>query len=165
VAREHVFTSRSEWRGSTAGGWDSYDRTHHVTAPPASPRLTVTTADERVGDPRHMNPEQLLLAAVSSCQLLWFLHLAAVARIDVLEYVDEAKAVMPEENPPVRITAITLRPRVVVAKGPSEQRVTRLMELAHRECYIANSLRSEVLIEPEVIIKEETADDGRPREG
>jgi organic hydroperoxide reductase OsmC/OhrA len=149
----HHYAARCEWRGSTAGGWAGYDRTHTAVAPPSKRELVLTTGDERVGNPDHMNPEQLLLAAASSCQLLWFLHLAAVARIDVREYVDEAQAVMPEDEPPIRITEIVLRPRVVVATGPTVDRVGRLLELAHRECNIANSLRSSVRIEPEIVIE------------
>jgi len=151
----HRYRARCEWSGSTAGGWDSYDRTHTAVTPPSTQRLTLTTGDGRVGNPDHMNPEQLLVASASSCQLLWFLHLAAVARIDVLEYVDEAEAVMPEDDPPLRITSITLRPRVVVRSGPSPSRVERLIELAHRECYIANSLKGELVIEPEVVIEDD----------
>jgi organic hydroperoxide reductase OsmC/OhrA len=76
-----------------------------------------------------------------------------VARIDVREYVDEAEAVMPQDDPPLRIAEIVLRPSVVVATGPTPERVGRLLELAHRECYIANSLRSSVRVEPEIVIE------------
>jgi organic hydroperoxide reductase OsmC/OhrA len=151
----HRYTARCEWRGSTAAGYERYDRTHTAVAPPAKAELTLTTGDEQVGNPDHLNPEQLLLAAASSCQLLWFLHVAAVARVDVREYVDETEAVMPEGDPPLRITEIVLRPRVVVAPGPSPGRVLHLVDLAHRECYIANSLRSEVRIEPEIVIADD----------
>jgi organic hydroperoxide reductase OsmC/OhrA len=81
----------------------------------------------------------------------------------VREYVDEAEAVMPEDEPPVWITEIVLRPRVVVATGPTADRVGRLLELAHRECYIANSLRSSVRVEPEIVIEGGSADDRGPQ--
>ena len=88
-----------------------------------------------------------MVAAASSCQLLEFLALAAKARIDVLEYSDDAEGTMDESDEPARIQRIALRPRVRVAEGPSEERVRRLLELAHEHCYVANSLRSEITVE------------------
>jgi organic hydroperoxide reductase OsmC/OhrA len=161
--RVHRYAARCEWRGSTAAGYERYDRTHTAFAPPAEAELKLTTGDERVGNPDHLNPEQLLLAAASSCQLLWFLHVAAVARIDVHEYVDEAEAVMPDDDPPSRITEIVLRPRVVVAPGPSRARILHLLDLAHSECYIANSLRCDVRIEPEIVVEEGVGNGGGPQ--
>lgn len=145
----HRYTARTHWSGDTGAGWDHYDRAHSASAPPATPNLTLTTGESK-GDPRDLNPEQLLLMAASSCQLLWFLHLAAKARISVIEYEDEADAEMPEDDPPVRLTRITLRPRIVVKPGPTDERVKHLVELAHKECYIANSLKTDVAIEPRV---------------
>ena len=88
--------------------------------------------------------------AASSCQMLWFLHLAAKARIDVVAYDDEAVALMPEDVEPVRITEIALRPRISVSGDPSEERIHRLVRSAHEYCFIANSLNSAMTIEPNV---------------
>lgn len=133
------------WAGSTGLGWEGYGRAHEATAPPAEQAVTLTTGETH-GDPSLLNPEQLVVMAASSCQLLFFLHLAAKARIDVVEYEDEAGAEMPDD----RLTRITLRPRIVVASDATEERVRKLVELAHEHCYIANSLNSEVLIEPRI---------------
>jgi organic hydroperoxide reductase OsmC/OhrA len=145
----HRYDARLRWAGSTGLGWAGYDRSHEVEAPPAKQALTLTTGEEQ-GDPSQLNPEQLVVMAASSCQLLWFLHLAAKARIDVVEYEDEAEAEMPEDVKPVRITRISLRPRIVVASEATEERVTKLAELAHEHCYVANSLNSEVVVKPRV---------------
>jgi organic hydroperoxide reductase OsmC/OhrA len=152
----HRYSARAYWRGSTGAGWEQYERAHEVTAPPAEQALTVTTGEAK-GDPRQLNPEQLLLMAASSCQLLWFLHLASKARINVVEYRDEAEAEMPEDDKPVRITRVVLRPTIVVrvAEGgdaPSVERIRHLCELAHGECYIANSLKSDVTVEPRLVL-------------
>jgi organic hydroperoxide reductase OsmC/OhrA len=88
--------------------------------------------------------------AASSCQMLWFLHVAAKARIDVVAYEDDAVALMPEDEEPVRITEITLRPRIAVTGDPSEERIRKLVETAHGYCFIANSLNSAMTIEPTV---------------
>jgi organic hydroperoxide reductase OsmC/OhrA len=137
------YEARLRWEGSTGLGWEHYDRAHRASAPPAEQAVTLTTGESK-GDRRFLNPEQLLVMAASSCQMLWFLHLAAKARIDVVEYDDRAEAEMPED----RFTAITLRPRIVVASGETGERVRKLVDLAHSHCNIANSLRTDVRIEP-----------------
>lgn len=90
--------------------------------------------------------------AASSCQLLSFLAIAAVAGVDVLEYADDAVAVMPEGELPMRITRITPRPRITVGPGADLARVERLVHKGHESCYVANSLRSEVLVMPTITI-------------
>jgi organic hydroperoxide reductase OsmC/OhrA len=145
----HRYEAHARWTGSTALGYEHYDRAHTVGAPPAEAELTVTTGEAK-GDPRQLNPEQLVVMAASSCQLLWFLHLAAKARIDVVEYEDRAEAEMPEDQEPVRITRIVLRPRIVVASDAPDERLVHLCELAHQHCYVANSLTAEVSLEPRV---------------
>ena len=143
----HRYEARLGWSGSTGLGWEHYERAHSVTAPPAEQTLTVTTGESK-GDPARLNPEQLVVMAASSCQMLMFLHLAAKARIDVVEYTDEATGLMPLDEEPVRISEITLRPRIVVAGDASEERVVKLAELGHQHCFIANSLNSEIRLEP-----------------
>jgi organic hydroperoxide reductase OsmC/OhrA len=120
-----------------------------VTAPPAEQVVRVTTGESK-GDPAVLNPEQLLLMAASSCQMLWFLHLAAKARVDVVAYKDEAEALMPEDEQPVRITEVTLRPRIAVTGDASEERVRKLVDQAHGYCFIANSLSCSMCIEATV---------------
>jgi organic hydroperoxide reductase OsmC/OhrA len=120
-----------------------------VSAPPAEQELRVTTGESK-GDPAALNPEQLVLMAASSCQMLWFLHLAAKARIDVVSYEDEGEALMPEDEEPVRITEITLRPRITVKGDASDERVRKLVDQAHGYCFVANSLNSSMRIEPTV---------------
>ena len=139
----HRYKARTHWTGSTSVGWEHYDRAHTAVAPPAEAELTVTTGEAK-GDPRLLNPEQLVVMAASSCQLLWFLHLAAKARIDVVEYEDRAEAEMPED----RLTAIVLRPRIVLACEAPDDRIAHLCELAHEHCNIAKSLTAEVTVEP-----------------
>jgi organic hydroperoxide reductase OsmC/OhrA len=76
--------------------------------------------------------------------MLWFLHLAAKARIDVVSYEDRCEAEMPED----RLTRVVLRPDITVRGEPRTDRVLHLCELAHRECNIAKSLSCPVELEP-----------------
>jgi organic hydroperoxide reductase OsmC/OhrA len=153
-ARVHRYTASCAWQGSTAAGYDAYRRAHEAKAPPAPGTLHLSSDPAFRGDPALLNPEQLLVLAASSCQLLSFLAVAARARIDVIEYRDEAEGEMPEDDPPMRITRITLRPQIVVREDVSEPRVRHLVEVAHRECFIANSLTTEVVVEPHISIIE-----------
>jgi organic hydroperoxide reductase OsmC/OhrA len=147
----HRYETRLRWAGSTGLGWEHYDREHALTAPPAEQEIRLTTGESK-GDPAVLDPEQLLVMAASSCQMLSFLHLAAKARMDVVEYEDEASGLMPLDAQPVRITEITLRPRIVLAGEASEERVRKLVHTAHEHCFIANTLNCEMAIEPRVEI-------------
>lgn len=140
------------WSGSTGIGYEGYDRRHVVGASPAETTLELSSDPVFRGDERMLNPEQLLVMAASSCQLLSFLAAAARARLTVTGYVDEAEGVMPEGERPMRISAIALRPTITVAAGTDEDRVRHLVEVAHRECYVANSLNTSIEVEPTVVV-------------
>ena len=127
MTQTHTYRSRLCWDGTTGVGYDAYDRTHRVAVPPAGGELVLSSDPAFLGDAKLLNPEQLLLAAASSCQLLSFLAIAARSRIDVVGYEDEAEAIMPEDVKPLRITQITLRPHIVVARGVDLDRVRRLV--------------------------------------
>lgn len=148
MTTEHRYRAQLSWQGSTADGYESYDRAHRVAVPPAETGLVMSSDPAFKGDGRLANPEQLLVAAASSCQLLMFLAIAARSRVDVLAYEDDADAVMPDDVKPVRITRITLRPRITVAADADLDRLGRLVERAHEGCFIANTLNAEIMVEP-----------------
>lgn len=147
MSHKHTYRSRLSWQGSTASGYESYERTHRIELPPASGDLVLSADPAFRGCAELANPEQLLLAAVSSCQLLTFLALAARSRLEILAYQDDAEAIMPEEPAPMRITRVTLRPRITVAAGTDVERVAHLVERGHEACFIANTLNAEVVVE------------------
>ncbi len=148
AARLHRYRATVGWEGSTGGGYEAYSRAHQGTAPPASLRLALSADPAFRGDAASANPEQLVLLAAASCQLLSFLAVAARARVEVVAYHDEAEAEMSERGVAPALTAIRLRPRIAARPGVSEARLCRLVALAHRQCYIANSLRTEVTVAP-----------------
>lgn len=155
----HRYHATCHWAGDTAVGYESYARTHTSSAPPASTELIVSADPAFLGNPEKLNPEQLVVVAASSCQLLSFLAIAARARVQVLEYDDRAEAQMPEDDKPMRLTKITLRPRIVVGPGVKRERVLRFAEMAHEQCYIANSLSTDVVVEPTVELREKETTD------
>lgn len=146
----HRYRSTLTWAGSTGAGYEAYDRSHSATTPPADGAVRLSADPAFRGDPTLANPEQLVLLAASSCQLLSFLAVAARARLDVVGYEDDAEAEMDEAQPPTRITAIRLRPRITLATGPTEDRVRRLVAVAHRECFVARSLETPIVVDPAI---------------
>ena len=144
----HRYAVACAWSGSTGVGYEHYDRTHSGTAPPARPAVDLSSDPAFRGDARRWNPEALVVLAASSCQLLSFLAVAARARIDVVDYQDDADGEMPDAVTPMRITRIVLHPRITVHGDVAASRLAHLVEVAHRECFIANSLTTDVIIEP-----------------
>lgn len=144
----HTYTTTCSWEGTTAPGYDAYDRAHRIAVPETDAALTLSSDPAFRGDPSLLNPEQLLVAAASSCQLLSFLAVAARARVDVVAYSDQSVGEMPDGEHPMHLTRITLRPRVTVRGDVTDDRLAHLTEVAHRHCYIANSLKTDVVVEP-----------------
>jgi organic hydroperoxide reductase OsmC/OhrA len=152
----HRYTTTCTWSGTTAVGYDSYSRDHEVTADGADAPLRLSSDRAFRGDPDRWNPEVLLVAAASSCHMLSFLAAAARARIEVISYEDRASGEMPDQREPTGLTSIVLRP-IVTVRVPVDvaehetvtRRLGHLNEVAHRECFIANSLRTPVVIEPQ----------------
>jgi organic hydroperoxide reductase OsmC/OhrA len=98
------------------------------------------------------DPEQQFVAALASCHMLWFLHLACDRKYVVKNYRDEASGVL-AKNAEGReaVTRITLRPSVTFSGvPPSVEEHKKLHEKAHERCFIANSVKSEVLLEPRI---------------
>lgn len=128
-----------------------YTRAHTATATPADAALTLSADPHFRGDATALNPEQLVVMAASSCQLLSFLTVAATRGIDVLNYVDAAQGYMDDAASPVALSRILLRPVVTVASDTHADAVRAAMEQAHERCYIANSLRTTVKIQSTVV--------------
>jgi organic hydroperoxide reductase OsmC/OhrA len=102
-----------------------------------------------MSDPAGIDPEEALVASVSSCHMLWFLHVARDAGLDVAAYRDEARGTMgKDERGRTAVTRIVLRPRIEFAGGaPDADTLARLHHEAHEQCFIANSLRTEIVVE------------------
>lgn len=156
----HTYRTRLEWEGSTAAGYDHYDRRHRLWAVTDRGRVASGGADGLVlssdpaflGDPALLNPEQLMLAAASSCHALSFLAVVARRRLDVVAYTDDATATMPEADRPVRITAIVLHPHVTIRvpvgeAEPRDDELDKLHSKAHHVCYVANSVTTTITVE------------------
>ncbi|HLL31871.1 MAG TPA: OsmC family protein, partial [Allosphingosinicella sp.] len=132
-----------EGRYSRAHSW-SFDGGAVVPAS-ASPHVVPAP----LSDPAGVDPEEALVASVSSCHMLWFLHLARDAGLDVVAYRDEALGTMgKDERGRMAVTRILLRPRIEFAGvAPAADALSRLHDEAHERCFIANSLRTQIVVE------------------
>ncbi len=148
VMSEHRVDVAWERRGGPFE-YESFDRTHRWSFP-GGPALEASSAPEYKGRADLPNPEQALAVALSSCHMLTFLSLAARKRIAVERYRDEASAFLGKDaDGRLAVTRVVLRPRVDFADGPPAPEVlARLHEQAHEHCFIASSVRCEVVVEP-----------------
>jgi organic hydroperoxide reductase OsmC/OhrA len=150
-----VHEATIEWRRLTPDfEYATYDRGHwlefgaDIRMPGTAARANIpATAPSSPG----IDPEQAFVASLSSCHMLWFLHLACSAKLVVDRYVDRASGVLDKNaEGKLAMTRVTLKPSVTFnGTRPSEADVRALHAGAHARCFIANSVRTEVVIEPE----------------
>ncbi|MQA85934.1 MAG: OsmC family peroxiredoxin [Streptosporangiales bacterium] len=153
MARTHSYDVSVTWtgnRGSGTSGYRAFDRSHDVTAD--GPPPIAGSADPALrGDGTRWNPEQLLVAALSQCHMLWYLHLCAGAEIVVTDYADEAHGTMVESADGGHFVEVVLRPRVTVTAPEMVEKAVGLHKIAHERCFIANSVNFPVHHEPVVV--------------
>lgn len=146
---EHLYTAGVTWTGNRGEGtahYRAYDRTWDVSTP-GKPVVQCSNDPLLGGDPGLHNPEDLLIAALSACHMLWFLHLASDAGITVLGYEDAPEAVgETEANGASRFLRATLRPRIVLAEGADPARADAVHGEIHKVCFIARSVNFPVAI-------------------
>jgi len=127
----------------------AYDRDHAIGAL-AKPSIEGSADAAFRGDPSRWNPEELLVASISACHKLWYLHLCAVAGVCVLAYEDNAEGLMEEDdNGGGRFVQVILRPRISLRAGGDVKLAARLHHDAHEKCFIANSVNFPILFKPE----------------
>ena len=153
MSREHSYSINVRWTGNTGTGTSSfreYKRDHEISAS-GKPPIPASSDPNFRGDRARYNPEELLVASLSACHMLWYLHLCADAGIVVEEYQDDATGAMIEtDDGGGRFSAVTLRPVVKVTGAVDRELALRLHEKAHHLCFIANSVNFPVLCEPTI---------------
>jgi len=151
--KTHRYATRTEWTGNLGvgtAGYRAYSREHLISAP-GKPELPGSSDPAFRGDAARWNPEDLLVASLSSCHMLWYLHLCAQAKLSVLAYVDDAVGTMVETpDGSGRFAEVVLRPVATLATEGDTLRATALHDEAHHMCFIANSVNFPVRVEPTV---------------
>lgn len=152
-AHRHTYALTITWTGSRGVGtrtYDGYARDHTITAA-GKPTLLGSSDRTFRGDPTRYNPEDLLVASLSACHMLWYLHLCAEAGIVVTAYEDAASGVMIERGEHGgAFERVILRPKIVVLGPDSAEEAVAIHQEAHHKCFIANSVKFPVEVHPEV---------------
>ena len=154
MAREHSYAATVIWtgnRGEGTAGYKAYTRDHDIACP-GKPAIRGSADPGYRGDAGRHNPEDLLVAALSACHMLWYLHLCTDAGVVVTAYEDAASGAM-ATNPDGsgEFTQVTLAPRVTIAADSCAETAARLHETAHAMCFIARSVNFPVEHRPEIV--------------
>ncbi|WP_036281514.1 OsmC family protein [Microbacterium sp. CH12i] len=140
---EHHYALTTTWTGNLGSGTSGYrDYSRDVTIEVEGKPTLLASADKPFrGDPERWNPEDMLIASLSECHLLSYLHACVVAGVVVVSYRDTATGVMTEDGKSGgAFTEVLLRPEVVVADASMIAAAERAHDDAHQMCFIANSM-------------------------
>jgi organic hydroperoxide reductase OsmC/OhrA len=155
AGERHRYQVTVTWRGNRGtgtSGYRDYDRDHEV-AVPGKPTLPGSSDPAFRGDAARWNPEELLVASLSQCHMLWYLHLCAQAGIVVTAYTDEPVGVLQTDaDGGGRFVEVLLRPRVVVDSPADVARAERVHGRAHELCFLAASVAFPVRHEPVTLV-------------
>jgi organic hydroperoxide reductase OsmC/OhrA len=153
-----VFISHLEWTGATKGPTRdpaTFSRDLNLTVDAIT--LPMSSAPGYRGDPSRANPEQLFVASLSACQALTYLFLAAKNDVPVIGYTDDAEGRLGIVDGKVRMSRVTLRPRIALEGGANESLARELVAKAHEGCFVANSVSTPVEIAPTFVFTEAPA--------
>jgi organic hydroperoxide reductase OsmC/OhrA len=156
MAHLHHYKATTTWvgnRGTGTSDYKAYERNHDITIS-GKPVLQCSSDPGFRGDKARQNPEELLVASLSGCHMLWYLHLCSVNGVVVIDYVDEASGTMVEnKDGSGQFTEVVLRPRVTVTDKSMIDKANSLHHEANQMCFIARSVKFPVLHEPVAIVQ------------
>lgn len=149
--KKHNYDLVIKWTGNNGTGtseYGAYDRSYTIGA---QDKIEIHASSDPAfrGDPHKYNPEELLVASLSSCHMLWYLHLCADAGVVVVDYFDNAKGIM-EFNTKGggQFVEVVLHPMVTVLEESMIEKANDLHKEANQLCFIANSVNFPVLHKP-----------------
>jgi organic hydroperoxide reductase OsmC/OhrA len=153
--KTHRYAVTVKWTGNTGSGtsgYRSYERRHEISAGSQKPPIPGSSDPAVLGEAARWNPEELLVASLSACHKLWYLHLCSDAGIVVMDYIDEAEGILQETTADGSgsFQRVILKPTVTVAPGCDIAQARDLHGLAHAKCFIAKSVNFPVQHEAEI---------------
>ena len=153
--KQHTYEVGVVWTGNLGNGsstYRGYTRDYDIACK-GKPVLKGSADPGYLGDAARHNPEGMMLASLSACHMLWYLHLCTVSKVVVTAYEDQSEGVM-ELNPDGsgQFGRVTLRPRVTITAESDAETAARLHEKANAMCFIARSVNFAVDHEPETVI-------------
>lgn len=151
MSRQHHYQTTIEWTGNLGSGtsdYRAYSRNHVLTSE-GKFEIPLSSDPAFRGDSTRYNPEELLLSALSSCHMLWYLHLCAEAGIVVTEYRDRAFGIMEETSAGSgKFVEVTLNPTVIITDPDQQVKAEILHKRANEFCFIAQSVNFPVHHKP-----------------
>lgn len=153
MAHEHRYPVDVVWTGNRGEGtrtYQGYGRDHEIRVA-GRPAIAGSSDAAFRGDGSKHNPEDMLVASLSACHMLWYLHLAADAGVVVTHYVDHAEGTLVVDARGGRFSEVVLRPEVALAAGDAAK-AAALHDDAHHACFIANSVNFPVRCEPRIVV-------------
>lgn len=146
--KKHLYEIQVNWTGNTGEGtrnYKSYSRDHSINGEGKYREILASSDPAFLGDPTRYNPEDLFLSSLSSCHMLWYLHLCTVHKIVVTAYTDHATGIMVENaDGSGKFTEVVLHPLVKITDPTSRELATSLHSQANAMCFIANSCNFEI---------------------
>lgn len=145
----HLFTAHVVWTGASQGPTTSYDgySREYLIEIDGKPPLRGSSAPVYMGDAGLHNPEDLLVISLSTCHMLWYLHLCTDAGLHVSGYIDDPEGTLDMADGKMVFTEVILRPKVTLAKGDPDKALA-LHKDASEACFIANSVNFPVRHQP-----------------
>ncbi len=156
MATKHHYKVHTEWTGNLGSGtldYRAYKRDHLITVAGKNAPIEGSSDPSFRGNKQRYNPEELFLSSLSACHMLWYLHLASVNDITVLEYVDHAEGTMTENvDGSGEFTSVVLQPRIIIAQADKVARANELHHEAGAKCFIANSVKISIDYDSEILV-------------
>ncbi len=141
--KTHHYQATIQWTGNEGSGtsdYRTYSRNHLISAPNKSTEILASSDPAFRGDRTRYNPEDLLVASISACHQLWYLHLCAVNKVVVVAYIDNATGTMIEKDNGIgSFSEVILNPIVTVSEENMVEKAHELHHEANKMCFIANS--------------------------
>lgn len=157
--RTHQYAVTTIWTGNRGKGtsnYRAYSRDHEISG---DGKQTILGSSDPafLGDPARHNPEEMLLASLSACHMLWYLHLCTDQKISVVSYEDHAEGVMQENaDGSGQFAHVTLNPTIIVADTSDIEAARELHANAHNKCFIARSVNFPVHCRPTILSNEDS---------
>ncbi len=152
--KSHNYAVKTTWtgnRGTGTSAYTAYSRDHEISGVDKSAIILGSSDPAFRGDKTRFNPEELLLSALSTCHMLWYLHLCATFKVVVVDYIDEATGTMEETmDGSGQFSEVALYPRVTIADKALANLAVQLHQEAHHMCFIARSCNFKVSVHPNI---------------
>ncbi len=152
--KTHQYSINVEWTGNKGSGnfdYRAYSRDHTISNPNKNSKIKGSSDSAFYGDITRYNPEDLLISSISSCHMLWYLHLCIDNGIIVIDYKDHAHGTLEEDNDKGgQFKKVELNPEVIISKDSNIDLAINLHKKANKKCFIANSCNFKITHNPSV---------------